>query len=64
MAKVILTVVEDVEYLGSTILRNAGEQLPVAARGNADDDRRMSAVVFHEFYALVLFLPKLDVTID
>jgi hypothetical protein len=64
MSKVMLTVVEVVEHFGSTILQNAGEQLPVAAHGNADDGRCMSAVVFHEFDTLVLFLPKLDVTID
>ena len=64
MAKVMLTIVEDVEHLGNTILQNAGEQLSVAAHGNADDNECMGAVAFREFNALVVFLPELDVTID
>lgn len=60
----MLTVVEDIKHLCSTILCNAGKQLPIAAGGNANDGGRVSTVVFHEFDPLLLFLPQFDVTVD
>lgn len=60
----VLTVVEDVKDFGSTILCNAGKQLPIAASGNTNDSGHMSTVVFHEFDPLLLLFPQLDMTVD
>ena len=59
----LFTEIDDIENLGGHVLRDCGEQLAIFASGNRDYRSEVGTVVFHEFDAMFLLFPELEMTI-
>lgn len=58
------TEIDDIENFSSHVFRDGSKQLAICACGDRGYCCKMGAVMFHEFDALFLLFPKLEMTIN